>query len=126
MGGVESAVGLLALTCCDDSEEEIDDEEEHPEVNLREEQGMIVVEGEEGTEVCENVRHRFRVIGLFGVIGIGLEESICEEVTEELVTSDGKMYTVFLCQMVLIPFLHGFETSHDFELVPDGSIGIIG
>ena len=46
MGGVESAVGLLALTCYDDSEEEIDDEEEHPEVNLREEQGMIVVEGE--------------------------------------------------------------------------------
>ena len=43
---------MASLSGDNESEEEIDDEEEHPEVNLREEQGMIVVEGEEGTEVA--------------------------------------------------------------------------
>jgi hypothetical protein len=50
--GVEAAVGVASLSGDNESEEEIDDEEEHPEVNLREKQWMIVVEGEKRCEVC--------------------------------------------------------------------------
>ena len=61
--GIEVAVGLAALTRYDESEEEIDDEEEHPEMNLREEQGVFVVEGEERGEVCEDVGQEISCLG---------------------------------------------------------------
>ncbi len=55
---------MATLAGDDESEEKIDDEEKHPEVDLREEQRVVVVEGEERSEVCEYV-------GQGAIVGLG-------------------------------------------------------
>ena len=73
---------------------------------------------------CGGTRTRGRRGGVvflyFAKKGLG------EEVAHKTVARTGEMHLVALCEAGFLPLVHRLESTHDFELVPDGTVGQSG
>lgn len=54
------------------------------------------------------------------------KKSLEEKVAHKTIARTGEMHLVALCEAGFLPLFHRLESTHDFELVPDGTVGQSG
>lgn len=54
------------------------------------------------------------------------KKSLEEEVAHKTIAGTGEMHLVALGKTGFLPLLHRLESTHDFELIPDGTVGQSG